>query len=187
MNSSALQKLNREAGFTLAETLLAVLILLMVATITTAGIPAAKNAYENVVLGANARILLSTSLTALRDELGTARDASVTGTTVSYYSAKTHANSQIYLDSEPPAIMVRDYMGLEDSVVNPAGGTAQTTRRLVSDKAATADLYVTYGAVSLNADGNMLTFSNVEVRRRQENRVLASLEELDIRLIAGSI
>lgn len=174
-------------GFTLAETLLAVLILLMVSAITAAGIPAAKNAYEKVVLGANARILLSTSLTALRDELGTARDVEVSGNTVSYYSAKTHANSQIYLDTDPPAIMVRDYVGLEGSVIDPAGGTAQTTRRLVSDKAATRDLYVTYGSVTLNADKSMVTFSNVEVRRRLGNSVVASLDKLDIRLIANSI
>lgn len=182
------KKARGRGGFTLAETLLAVLILLMVSAITAAGIPAAKNAYEKVVLGANARILLSTSLTALRDELGTARNVEVSGNTVSYYSAKTHANSQIYLDTDPPAIMVRDYVGLEGSVIDPAGGTAQTTRRLVSDKAATGDLYVTYNSPpAVSADGSMITFSNVEVRRRLGGSVLASLEKLDIRLVAGGI
>ena len=55
-------------GFTLAETLLAVLILLMVSSIVAAGIPSARRAYEKVVLASNAEVLLSTTITTLRHE-----------------------------------------------------------------------------------------------------------------------
>ena len=74
-----LRKLNQKAGFTLAETLVTILILLMVSSIVAGGIPAATNAYYKAVDGANAQVLLSTAATALRDELGTARDITVSG------------------------------------------------------------------------------------------------------------
>ncbi len=177
-------------GFTLAETLLAVLILLMVSSIVATGVPAAKNAYEKVVLGANAQILLSTSLTALRDELGTASDIKKKGNTLSYYSAKTHSYARIFCDSESKGIMVRDYIGYEDKDKEPVPeeATAETARRLVSEKAATKDLYVTYKDVDVtykevgDSEG-MVTFSNIEVRRTAGNSVVASLDTFYIRTV----
>ena len=58
------KKLKGKSGFTLAETLLAVLILLLVSTIVANGIPVARNVYNNVIIGANAQMLLSTAVTA---------------------------------------------------------------------------------------------------------------------------
>ena len=55
-----LNKLKRKSGFTLAETLLAVLILLPVSGIVETGIHVARNIYQKVVIGANAQALLST-------------------------------------------------------------------------------------------------------------------------------
>ena len=51
-------KIRSARGFTLAETRLAVIILLLAAAIVATGIPAARNAYEKVVLASNAEILL---------------------------------------------------------------------------------------------------------------------------------
>ncbi|MBQ7692604.1 MAG: hypothetical protein IJT29_03235 [Oscillospiraceae bacterium] len=68
------RKINTVFGFTLAETLLAILIMLMAAALMTTGIPAAKNAYEKVVLASNAELLLSTTMTELRNELSLARE-----------------------------------------------------------------------------------------------------------------
>ena len=60
------------AGFSLAETLMAVLILLMVSAVVAAGMPMAKNAYDKAIDAANAHTLLSTTVTMLRSELGDA-------------------------------------------------------------------------------------------------------------------
>ena len=49
MEQRIIRKLRSNDAFTLAETLLAILILLMVSAIVAAGIPVAKNAYEKVV------------------------------------------------------------------------------------------------------------------------------------------
>ena len=59
-------------GFSLAETLICVLILLMVSVIVGAAIPTASNVFVKTVDAANAQVVLSTAMTALRDELGTA-------------------------------------------------------------------------------------------------------------------
>lgn len=64
---------NNRGGFTLAETLIAVLILLMVTGIVAAGIPAASNALNRAVDASHAQLLLSTTMTSLRNELGSAR------------------------------------------------------------------------------------------------------------------
>ena len=85
------KKLKTASGFTLAETLLAVLILLMVSVIMTTGIPAAKNAYEKVVLASNADALLSTTISSLRNELGAAKiikpeSGGASTSYISYYS-----------------------------------------------------------------------------------------------------
>jgi type II secretory pathway pseudopilin PulG len=59
-------------GFSLAETLICILILLMVSAIVGAAIPTASNVFVKTVDAANAQVVLSTAMTALRDELGTA-------------------------------------------------------------------------------------------------------------------
>ena len=177
----ARQKLKSRAGFTLAETLLAVMILLLVSVIVARGVPVAKNVYEKVTLGANAQVLLSTTVAALRDELGIAGNVKVEGTTITYYSADTGATSRIYLEGGPSSIMLQEYVGADDMV--PANAQAAQARRLVSASAATGDLTVGYAAVSMS--GGVITFSNLEVRRSSGGGALASLETLNIRNISA--
>ena len=58
------RKLNSKKGFTIAEMLVAIIILLMVSSIVASGIPVARDAYEKVVLTSNAEILMSTAISA---------------------------------------------------------------------------------------------------------------------------
>lgn len=91
------KKRNSRAGFTLAETLMAVLIMLLVSGIVAAGIPAAKNAYEKVVLASNAEVMLTTAESALRDELGTAWNVEPVSSSdsITYFSADTGMRSML--------------------------------------------------------------------------------------------
>lgn len=141
------KKLKSNRGFTLAETLLAVLILLLVSTIVATGMPAAKSAYEKIVVAANAQVLLSTTATALRDELGTAWDVKLDdSTTVSYNSSDTGAKSKIYLKDDGK-IYIQEYV--KNDYLNIADGTSIGEERLlVSDKAATSDLVVTFTSMT---------------------------------------
>ena len=184
MRKKIRQKLNTKAGFTLAETLLAVLILLMVSSIVAAGVPAARNAYEKAVLGSNAQVLLSTTVSELRDELGTAWDVETDMYgDVYYFSADTGAKSKLYVENN--RIMLQRFVdadGLDVKSGEPAP--------LVSDAAATRDLYVIYDNVSYDADDGVITFSGLRVLRAATGDVLAETrkgkDSLKIRVIAAA-
>ena len=127
-----MRKLRSRSGFTLAETLVAVMILVLVAGIVAEGVPVAKNAYEKVVVAANARVALSTMVTALRNELTTATDVKVDSDnkTITYYSPERGARSKISLssgtkedgttpsDDPEGTIMIQEYL---DYVKNNSG------------------------------------------------------------------
>lgn len=157
------QKLHSKAGFTLGETLLAVLILLMATYIVAAGIPVAKNAYEKVVVSANAEVLLSTTMSALRNELQTARNVKAekqnpsddAETVLTYYSKENGTNSRLYLDSTN-GIMYRRYADLSPT-------DAPDPVRLVSAQASTNGLFVTYDSVTYNKLNGRLTVNGLKV------------------------
>ena len=127
------------AGFTLAETLLAVVILLLASSIVGAGMPAAVKAYRNAIDAANAQVLLSATVNALRSELTTARDVTVESDTniIKYYSAQTGSRSKIYIESEedgPDKIMLQPYDDLDDPEYSTLGiSMSVPARPLVSD------------------------------------------------------
>ena len=77
----------RKSGFTLSETLIAILILLMVSAIVAGAIPTASNVYIKTVDAANAQLLLSTTITKLRDEFSTAkRVVSYSASTIEFFN-----------------------------------------------------------------------------------------------------
>ena len=78
-NTFTVQADRARQGFSLAETLIALLIVLLVSIIVATGVPSAINAYHNAVAGSNAQVALSTVATALRDELGSATEVTVDG------------------------------------------------------------------------------------------------------------
>lgn len=174
------KKIKNNKGFTLAETLLAVLILLLVSTIVATGMPAARNAYEKVIVAANAQVLLSTGATALRDELGTSwevkieDDASKTsGMFVTYRSSDTGAKSKIYLNGDENKIYIQEY--LKNDYLNVVDGTSVGSERLlVSDKAATDGLAITYSSIKKSEDGSSVVISGLVVNNK-EGREMASL------------
>lgn len=173
-------KLKNNKGFTLAETLLAVLILLLVSTIVATGMPAAKNAYEKIIVAANAQVLLSTGATALRDELGTSWDVKIdddtsktSGTFVTYNSSDTGAKSKVYLKGDEKKIYIQEYA--MNKYLNVAEGMSIGSERLlVSDKAATDDLTITYNEIKKSEDGSSVIISGLVVNNK-EGREMASL------------
>ena len=178
------RKLHTCQGFTLAETLLAVLIMLLVSTIVATGIPAAKNAYEKVVLASNAQVLLSTTISTLQNELGTAKDVEtpVNGegekehSVITYYNVSRGAFSKLYVESEDSKIMFHRYFSKDGM------GITQTDSQLISSKTATGDLYVTYSKVEIT--GSLVTFYGLSVKRGSGTDSLASRDELSIRVIS---
>ena len=163
------RKLSRSAGFTLAETLMTILILLMVAGTVAGGIPAAMNAYRNAVDAANAQMLLSTTINALRDELSTAWDVEINGTTITYQSSDTGGKSKIEL--KDGKIMLQEYVKESGQGWLEAEVKTGTERLLVSDamtKGLAKDMAATYtGAEAEKENGRIayIKIKGLEVKR----------------------
>ena len=100
-------KLNRRKGFSLTELLAAVLILGMVSSVVAGGIPVARDAYNKVTVSANAQVLMSTTISALRSQLGVAKIVDDDEMSIKYLNGKNGANSVISLDSGK--IMIQEY------------------------------------------------------------------------------
>ena len=201
----AKEKLRSQNGFTLAETLLAVLILLLVSVIVATGMPAAKNAYEKVVVASNAQALLSTAATSLRNELGTAWNvridenttktkAGTAGTSVTYNSANTGGLSKIDKDADT-GITLQEYKQV--SVFNVADGnflnnnadsslSETQSRSLISEKTGSGDssgkLKVSYESVSYK--DNCVVFSKLSAGTDAYPN-LAVIETLTIQVISA--
>lgn len=182
-------KLKTASGFSLAETLMAIIILLLVSAIVATGIPVAKNAYEKVVLAANAEVLLSTAELSLRNELGTASDITISETTITYYSARRSTYSVLARNPEEdgvagaPAgsiILTRYY--------NPEGLGSTAPEALIqsSSSRSVKDLYVTYTGVTYNKTTGIVQFSGLSVWRDGAELVKRGSEGiLSIRVISA--
>ena len=179
------RKIRNSRGFTLAETLLAVIILLLVSGIVASGIPAAKNAYEKVVLASNAEALLSTTISTLRNELGTAREpetpaaaAGEKNTVITYYNPGRSSASQLDIQTNDGVSTIVFWRYYNEE--NPG-----TPVRLISKEQGTRDLYVTYDAVDYDKDTEIVTFYGLAVKRDSNGADLAKRDELSIRVITG--
>ena len=179
---------NGRRGFTIAETLVAVLILLMVSSVVAAGIPAAKAAFEKVVISANAEILLSTSVASLRDQLAAADRVTVEedGKTLNYYNNNSGIHARIYPDDEAGAIMIQEYIGYDSGTEGN-----EAVRKLVTGAAATESLIVRYESAS--CEGQLVTIRGLAVLKDpkktgqagSDEEPLTAVDTLNIRVIGN--
>lgn len=187
---TVLKKLNKGSGFTLSEMLIAVVILVM---ITASVLPAAVTAYKNAVDAANAQVLLSTTVSALRSELSTAWDVKTSdGTTITYKSSDTGSRSVISIEEDK--IMLEEYaldynQHWHDS--NDAPKTEEATKRTLVSGAMrqttrneTEQMTVTYTRAAY-ADG-YVKIEGLCVKRGET--VIAKMPEtgLIIRVMSGN-
>ena len=164
----AKHKIRNRKGFTLAETLLAVLILLLVSSIVAAGMPAAKQAYEKVVLASNAELLLSTAVATLRDELGTAWDVQEVAGGVTYFSADTTNRSKLYVESGT----IKLYEYSETTAAEDLLGikkTAQKDHELVLQAEGDTSLKLTCTSIALSGDA--VTISDLSVKNSEGSKM----------------
>lgn len=170
-------------AFTLAEALVTVLILLLVSGIVAAGIPAAFNAYEKIVGASEAEILMSTTMTSLRNELGTAKDIAVNGTTIAYYSEAMESIARISTDNKdikyqcyPEGAVTMSSEALGNNVKFRENG------RLVSDVTDASRMHVTYSGVTYNGDG-VITIKDLSVIRVKRDGSTVPVETKDFSIL----
>ena len=184
---NALKKLKKGSGFTLAETLMTVLILLMVSGVVAGGIPAAVTAYGKAVDAANAQVLLSTTVNALRAELCTAKDVHKTDSEeLIYISPFTGSKTKLYLgtletddENAEETILVQDFLKFDES--GPQKEDNNKPRRLVTKKAATKNLEVTFESFDWEKKDEVLVFNNIKVTKK--NVPITSIPVLYIRCL----
>lgn len=157
-------------GFTLSETLVAIIILLLVTSTVAVGIPMAANAYEKIVTTSNAQVLLSTTMTCLRDELGTATDVTYSGTTVNYTNSNG-SKSKIYIADGEGGIYIQEYIGISDS--------SDFDHPLVSREASNKNLYMTYSIQSY--ENGVLKLKDLSVKKGDST--VTEIEIFEIRVL----
>ena len=162
------------AGFSLAETLMAVLILLMVSAVVATGMPMARDAYEKAVDAANAQTLLSTTATMLRAELG--------GATYMSGGGKTDEGDSI------PLVFRNTRTGVRTTLANGSGDTKGIqcgSKPLVTVTAATSRLYTEFGSIDYDYDSASMTgtFTVNELKVMKNGQPLASLNAFIVRTV----
>lgn len=157
-------KLKNSGGFSLVELLVAIIILGLVGAVVAGGIPSAVGAYKKVVEKANAQLLLSTSVNALRNELDTASNIKEedAGKSLSFTNSK---NYNLKIKSAADGIKV-EYQ-------DAASGTP-SSYLLVSEAAASKNLRVVFNGAAYDAASGTITITNMEVLNK-EGKQLASL------------
>jgi len=177
-------------GFTFAEVLVAVLILVMI----TAGLmPAAMRAYQNAVDASNAHALLTETVNTLRSELSTAWDLTVSedGKKITYKSAGTGSESIISLNGN--AIEIQKYTELPASTASKprwftSEQVAPSPNPLISEAmkkqtgAGNNPMSVKFEKAILNEDG-FITIENIEVGRT--TNPIVKIDNLVIRTLGG--
>ena len=191
----AIKKLKSNIGFTLSETLMTVLILVMVAGVVAEGVPAAVRAFGKAVEAANTQMAISTTVNALRSELATAWSVECKNNEIVYISSKTGAKTKIYRDSNDKNIIkVQDFLNYESETEHAPDAEPHA---LVSESAVTKNQLVTFDSVAWDKDGegkedkSVLVFSDLKVIKNDaasdDNTALANVEKLYIRILTTDL
>ena len=145
---------------------MAVLILLLATAVVAAGLPAAIRAYHDVVDAANAEVLLSTTMTALREELGgTESFALADDDTLDYYKSSSMQGRSAKLISYDGSST--DYKGIKVEC------DGDLSRELVSTAAATRHLHAEFTGISYDKDDQVFEVSGLQVKRDSDGKTLA--------------
>lgn len=179
----AFKKLKKRVGFTLAETLIAVLIILMVSSLLGAGIPAAVQAYQKVVDAANAQLLLSTTITRLNEELGTALWYKPDGGYL-YYSNGNYISRIATSSTDTSGIMIQHMVKDETGalkVLKDKDNNDVPAHPLVTNEAATKNLHAEYDQLTYEETDGVFIVQGLKVKNWSRQTIAETITELQIR------
>ena len=142
-------RLRSVSGFTLAELLMVVIILLLASSIATVGISSAANAYQKVVDSANAQLLLSTTVSSLRRALAMASEVKEDGEKLVYTSGETGLAITLVSAGD----------GIRQQWTNTKGESED--HLLVTEKAATKGMISSFSGITFS-DG-VFTVSGLKI------------------------
>ena len=169
-----------------------VLILLMVSGVVAEGIPSAVAAYVKAIDAANAQVLISTTVNALRGELSTAKEVHLNDENgLIYISPATGSKTKLYIGYDVGdthnTIMVQDFLRYDETGPQTTDGTTHVApRRLVSKSAKTANLEVTYDKDTVSCDNDVIHIKNLKVTKGDTGSAIVEIADLYIRCLGVS-
>lgn len=168
---------------------MAMLILLMVSAVVAAGIPAAVRSYNKVVDKSNAQVMLSTTMTVLRDELKSATEVEVDDakSMISYFNSADlyYTIFKELQETDEDNGIIKNQIMIDEYAYGSGSGNAYE-HELVSTAAGGRTLYVTYGSVEFDSDKGVVTFKGLAVHKINGDHPLADVEEYKIRVYPES-
>jgi prepilin-type N-terminal cleavage/methylation domain-containing protein len=174
------KRLREERGFTLVELLVSTIVLLLATSIVATGIPVARNAIMRLVDTANARTLLSTTTTVLREQLGFANSItpSADSKSVTFIDGRTGGKSKIYLTEENgyTDIYIQEFSDAKEEI-RPA------PRILVTTPRTGAKMHIAFESVATDANRKVATIKKLRVIKEGETEELVKLDALSVRSI----
>ena len=120
-------------GFTFTETLVSLLIIVLLTALVASCIPVAINAYKQVMNASNAQMALSTTTSALRNELGLAVDVKVAANGSLYY--QTGEGDWVRIDNGSVGLVKHVYKDAIGGFKPDTPGTEIDAVSLVPDEA----------------------------------------------------
>ena len=188
------ERLRDRRGFTIVELMVTLLILVMVTGVVAGGIPVAVNAYEQAVDVANAQVLLSTTITALRNELEMATEVASAGTdgvtffcdnasTPSYTRIRNSTNA----DAEP-GIWLEPYLKQEGSSYTANSAYARLLVPGIKinnrqfNKPQKTMLQAVFASITYDSAAKMFTVTGLKVQRGDQ--VFAEAATFHIRALS---
>ena len=155
------------AGFTLIETMMALLILVLLTGVVASGIPVASQTYTKAVDASNAQVALTTTAAKLRDELGLAQDVFFPTTGGDERNVEFFKTSDGYWakienpGANQKGLYVQAYYGVPDASSSaPDYGMTKIEGTnghypLIPESAIVGDIKVTFGkSATTGEDGN---------------------------------
>ena len=138
---------------------------------------------SGIILASNADVLLSTTISTLRNELGTAQDVKVDGTTITYYSPTRGASSKIYLEGN--AVMFQRYY-FDSAEYAMDSGVVPSPEPLITSAAMSDGLYVKYDSVFAPDSDGIMKIQGLAVYRKDGTKTAAERTTLSIQVASYS-
>ena len=168
------RKLNNEKGFSLSEMLMAVLVVVLIASFVGGGTVVVKNSYERITLKAEAQTLLSTTMTAVMDDFRFAKEIAEGDTEV------TDALGTITFDSLSRgyrmAFVADTSADHSQGICVRAVGT-ENILPVVTWETMTDRLYTEMTALSYDASSESFSVT-IAVKKKSDNAVIESRTQI---------
>ncbi len=171
-----MKRLLTDAGASLSETLVTVLLLSIVLAAMVAGIPAVMSAYRNVRLKADAQTLLATAVSAVTEEARWAEDVTFDNGTYEFYSSRQNARVKLVNGSYGTSEAGLSASGI---FIKTADGTS--SRQLLTQKTQTLGLYASIQPIQRD---NQCVNYTISVFSSEDSTAPLESTDLSVRPIA---